>query len=44
MMHMRLTQLHVAVGFLMALLAGIGLGYYFGYDAGWEEALRQLVV
>jgi len=26
----------------MALLAGVGLGYYFGYDAGWEEALRQL--
>ncbi len=42
MIHMRLTQLQVAVGFLMALLAGIGLGYYFGYDAGWEEALRLL--
>ena len=39
---MKLTNLHIAVGFLMALLAGVGLGYYFGYDSGWEEALRLL--
>ncbi len=41
---MKLTHRHIAVGFLAALLGGIGLGYYFGYDAGWEGAIRGLQV
>jgi putative hemolysin len=41
---MKLTNLHVAVGFLAALLGGVGLGFYVGYDNGWEGALRALEV
>ena len=31
---------HIAVGFLLALLAGAGLGFYFGFDIGWESAIQ----
>lgn len=42
---MKMRQLHhkhVAIGFLMALLAGMGLGFYVGYDLGWESAVETL--
>jgi len=42
---MRSKQLHhkhIAVGFLAALLAGAGLGFYLGYDFGWEAAVAYL--
>jgi len=37
---MKFSHLHIVIGFLAALLGGIGLGYYFGYDIGWENALQ----
>jgi len=42
-MHTRqLHHKHIAIGFLVALLAGAGLGFYFGYDVGWEAAVSYL--
>jgi len=39
---MKMTHRHIAVGFLTALLAGGGLGYYLGYDHGWESAIQAV--
>ncbi len=39
---MKYGHRQIAVGFLAAILGGIGLGYYFGYDAGWEGAVNAM--
>lgn len=41
-MKMKMTHRHIAVGFLLAMLGGMGLGYYFGYDSGWEAAIKAI--
>jgi uncharacterized protein YneF (UPF0154 family) len=31
-----------AVLIVLSLFFGVSLGYYFGYDIGWEKAIRTL--
>lgn len=38
-----LTHQHIAIGFMAALIAGAGIGYYFGYDAGWKDTVAKIL-
>lgn len=37
-----MKRTHLALVILLAFIAGAAVGYYFGYDHGFERAVRTL--